>query len=68
MSDGLQTLADNMGIDLPDGVGGLLPYAAAIMAGARLIYGALQTERRFSRIDRTERNKVQVIQALTAMS
>ena len=68
ISDGLGTLADNMGIDLPDGVGDLLPYAAAIMAGARLIYGALQTERQFKHIDRTERNKVQVIQALTAMS
>ena len=68
ISDGLDTLADNMGIDLPDGVGDLLPYAAAIMAGARLIYGALRTERQFKHLDRTERNKVQVIQALTAMS
>ena len=68
ISDGLDTLADNMGIDLPDGVGDLLPYAAAIMTGARLIYGALRTERQFKHLDRTERNKVQVIQALTAMS
>ena len=68
ISDGLDTLADNMGIDLPDGVGDLLPYAAAIMAGARLIYGALRTERQFKHLDRTDRNKVQVIQALTAMS
>ena len=68
VSDGLHTLADNMGIDLPDGVGDLLPYAGAIIAGARLIYGALQTERQFKHIDRTERNKVHVIQALTALS
>ena len=68
IEDGLETLVDNLGIDLPDGLGDVLPYAGAIMAGARLIYGALQTERQFKHIDRTERNKVQVIQALTTMS
>ena len=68
ISDGMDTLVSNLGIDVPDGVTDILPYAAAIMAGVRLVYGALQTERQFRHIDRTERNKVHVIQALTAMS
>ena len=84
ISDGMDTLVSNLGIDVPDGVTDILPYAAGIMAGVRLVYGALQTERQFKHIDlvygalqterqfkhidRTERNKVHVIQALTAMS
>ena len=68
ISDGMETLVSNLGIDVPDGMADVLPYAAAIMAGARLVYGALQIERKFRHIDRTERNKVHVIQALTAMS
>ena len=68
ISDGMETLVSNLGIDVPDGMADILPYSAAIMAGARLVYGALQTERKFRHIDRTERNKVHVIQALTAMS
>ena len=44
------------------------PYAGAIIAGARLIYGALKTEREFKAADRTTRNKIQVVQALPVMS
>ena len=53
IKDGLQTLSDNEGIDIPDGTVEILPYAAAIVGGARLIYGALKTEREFKAADRT---------------
>ena len=66
--DGLDTLSSNMGIDVPDGLGDAIPYATAIIAGARLAYGVLQTERQFSAADRTTRNKIQVVQAMTLMS
>ena len=66
--ESLDILSRNMGLDIPDGVGELIPYAGAIIAGARLIYGVMQTERRFSAADRTSKNKIQVVQTLTVMS
>ena len=68
MVDGLTTLTDNLGIDIPDGIGDLLPYAGAIIAGARLIHSVITTEQQFKAADRTTRNKIQVVQTLTLMS
>ena len=68
MEDGLTTLSDNMGVDVPSGVTDLLPYVGAIVAGARLIYSVVSTERNFKEADRTTRNKIQVVQTLTLMS
>ena len=68
IEDGLETLRSNLGIDVPDGPVDVIPYAAAVIAAVRLIYGALRTEREFKEVDRTERNKLQVVQALTLMS
>lgn len=67
-TDGLNTLSDNMGINVPDGVVDIIPYAAAIMAGARLVYRVIKTEKEFKAADRTTKNKIQVVQSLTVMS
>ena len=66
--DGLHILSSNLGIDIPDGVGDIIPYAGAIIAGARLIHSVLRTEKEFKAVDRTTRNKIQVVQTLTLMS
>ena len=68
IEDGLNTLTSNLGIDVPDGVVDIIPYAAAIMAGARLIYSVIRTEKDFQAADRTTRNRIQVVQTLTLMS
>ena len=68
VNDGLSTLSENMGIDFPDGVVDIVPYAAAIVASARLIYSVIRTEQQFKAADRTIRNKIQVVQTLTLMS
>ena len=68
VEDGLGTLSANLGIDIPDSLAQILPYAGAIAAGARLIYGVIRTEREFREADRTTRNKIQVVQALTLMA
>ena len=68
VNDGLNTLSENMGIDVPDGVGEIVPYAAAIIAGARLIYSVIRTEQQFKAADRTTRNKIQVVQTFALMS
>ena len=67
-SEGLELLSDNMGIDIPDGIGDILPYAGAIIAGARLVHSVIKTEKEFKAADRTIRNKIQVVQSLTVMS
>ena len=66
--DGLTAVSDNMGIDVPDGAAELLPYVGAIVAGSRLIYSVISTERKFKDADRTTKNKIQVVQTLTLMS
>ena len=68
IDSGLETLSDNMGLDLPDSIGEIVPYAGAIIVSARLIYDAIKTEKKFSTVDRTSKNKIQVVQALTIMS
>ena len=67
-NEGLELLSDNIGIDIPDGIGDILPYAGAIIAGARLVYSVIKTEKEFKAADRTTRNKIQVVQSLTVMS
>ena len=68
IKSGLETLSDNMGLDLPDSIGEIVPYAGAIIVSARLIYDAIRTEKKFSTVDRTTKNKLQIVQALTIMS
>ena len=68
IDDGLRTLSGNMGIDVPDNIVQIVPYATAILGSARLLYSVLRTEKQFKTVDRTEKNKVQVVQTLTLMS
>jgi len=65
---GLTTLSDNLGVDVPDGWLEFLPGAGSLVFALSLIYGALETERRFRDLDRTETNRIQVVKALTLMS
>ena len=67
-TDALSTLSGNLGIDVPDGVVDIVPYAGAVLAGALLVYSVLQTEKQFSAADRITKNKIQVVQSLTLMS
>ena len=68
IDDGLITLSGNMGIDVPDKIVEIMPYAAGIIGAARLLYSVLRTEKQFKTVDRTEKNKIQVVQTLTLMS
>ena len=65
-------LTDNIRgqVDLvPDGIVEDCPaVAGAILSGARLIHSVIRTEREFQAVDRTARNKIQVVQTLTLMS
>ena len=68
IEDGLSTISENLGIDVPDGLVDIVPYAAAIIGGARLVYSVIKTEKEFKAADRTTKNKIQVMQTLTLMS
>ena len=68
ISDGLETLVGNFGFDVPDDLVGMLPYIGEIAIGVRLVWGAVITENQFKAADRTTKNKMHVIQALSAMS
>ena len=68
IQDSLNTLSGNMGLDIPDGVVDLVPYAGAIFAASRLLMSVLKTEKEFKAADRTTKNKIQVVQTLTLMS
>ena len=68
IEDGLGTLVGNLGIDVPDSLAQIIPYAGAVVAGARLIYSVIRTEREFREVDRTTKNKIQVVQTLTLMA
>ena len=65
---GLTTLSDNLGIDVPDSWLEFFPGAAALLATVSLILGVVETERQFRDVDRTHKNKLQVVKALTVMS
>ena len=67
-TDGLTTLSANMGIDVPDSIVEIVPFAGAIIAGARLVHSVIKTEGEFKAVDRTAKNKIQVVQSLTLMS
>lgn len=66
--DGLETLAENEGIDLPDSLVEALPYAVGVLLAVDLIHSALRTEREFKDADRAAKNKVHVVRTLAMMS
>ena len=68
IGDGLDTLTENLGIDIPDGLGEIIPYAAVVAGAVRLIVQVVQTESTFRDADRTTINKIHVVQTLTLMS
>ena len=58
IEDGLATRSDNMDVDIPDGVVDIIPYAAAIAGGIRLIYSEINTEVEFKAADLNTRNRI----------
>ena len=66
--DGLATLAGNMGIDVPDSLGGALPFVAEVVLGIKLIHGIVSTERSLKGEEVTDRSRVHGIRTLALMS
>ena len=66
--ENLELISESVGATVPDAISKILPHAAVIIAGFRLAYAWLQNERQFRDQDRTTKNKIQVITALTTGS
>ena len=64
VKDGLGKLADNMGVDVPDSIGGALPFVGEVVIGMRLIWDMVKTERELADVALTDRTRVHGIRAL----
>lgn len=62
--EGLGLLLDNSGVDVPDTVGGILPYATEIILGISLIRDIVNTERDFEAVVFDDRKRVHAMKAL----
>ena len=66
--DGLGKLAGNLGVDVPDTLADLLPIAAEVALGIKLILGVVKTERELSGVDLPDRSRVHGIRTLALAS
>lgn len=64
VEEGLDLLVDNSGVDVPDEVGGILPYATEIVLGIRLLCDIVKTERDFEAVAFDDRKRVHAMKAL----
>ena len=64
VKDGLGKLADNMGIDVPDSIGGALPFVGEVILGIRLIWDMVKAERELTDVVLADRTRVHGIRAL----
>ena len=65
---GLEKLAANHGIDMPESIGEMLPYIGELVIGFKLIRGMVGTERELSDVELTDRSRVHGIRTLALMA
>ena len=68
VKDGLDKLAGNFGIDVPDSIGDALPYVGEVVLGFRLIRTMVGTERDLSNVELTDRSRVHGIRTLALIA
>jgi len=64
----LNLLAHNHGVDVPDGVGDILPYIKEIILGIRLICDIVAVERDFKAVHIKDRGRIHALKAIVLMS
>lgn len=64
----LHTLAQNLGIDIPDGVGDLIPYTTEIVLAIRLLYDIIQVNRDYKHVHSSDKTKLYAFKLLMLMS
>ena len=68
VTEGLDRLAENLGVDVPDSLGEALPLVAEVVLGIKLIWGIVSTERALSDVDLSDRSRLHGIRTLALAS
>ncbi len=68
VKDGLDKLAGNLGVDVPDSLGEALPFIGEVMLGIKLIWGMVKTERQLADVGLTDRSRVHGVRTLALSS
>ena len=64
----LSILASNRGIDVPDGLGEILPHVGEVVLGIKIIIDILSTEMDFKGVKLQDRSRVHAMKALVLIS
>lgn len=64
VKDALDTLVDNFGLDMPDGVFAFVPYTTEIIMGLRLIMDLISVNRDFSRVKMNDKSRIAAVKVL----
>jgi hypothetical protein len=68
VEDDFRVLSENLGIDVPDKPGDLLPYLGEHVTGIRLLLDIIAVERDLRGADLTDRQRVHALRALSILS
>lgn len=68
VNDNLNLLVENMGIDVPDSTGDMLPYVGEIVLGIRLILDLISVQRDFKAISATDKAKLSAVKCVVLLS
>ena len=68
VEEGLADLAGNLGIDVPDALGGTLPIVGETVLGIRIIWQLVETEKELQGVAIDDRARVHAIRALTLLT
>lgn len=64
----MSVLADQMGIDLPDSIGDILPYVSEIVLGIKLLCDIIQTEKEYRMVNLNDKSRINVMKTLVLVS
>ena len=68
VQDSVATLAANYGVDVPDSIGDVLPLVGEVVAGLRLIWSIVKTERELADVNLPDRSRVHGVRVLALAS
>ncbi|MCX7876999.1 MAG: hypothetical protein N2321_12655 [Melioribacteraceae bacterium] len=64
----LELLADNLGIDIPDSIGEIIPYLSEIILGIRLIKDLISVQRDFKSVSVADKTKLSAVKTIVLLS
>ena len=66
--DSLETLAQSLGIDVPDSLTEVLPYVGEVVLGLRLLLDVAQNEKLLKTMPRDDKNRLHAVRAATLLA